>query len=158
MDARLKGERGSSRDLSFVIGLARRPSQFLLTGKMPFLSLTKRMKLDAHTNTKTNSPCAPETETPVRVSCALWTFSPFFTTSRHVMCHTMTRQFKAFDTMYVCFAVADKPLLLPSLEWFNRLGIFNIVWRPEDGNEKDVKRLIRESSIFQICWSMSAKV
>ncbi|CAM9732424.1 unnamed protein product [Ectocarpus sp. 12 AP-2014] len=64
---------------------------------------------------------------------------------------------KAFDTMYVCFAAADKPLLVPSFEWFNRLGVFNIVWRPEDGNEKDTKRLIRESSIFQICWSMSAK-
>lgn len=107
---------------------------------------------------KTNSPCAPEAKTPVRVSCPcapLPRFLPRRVTSCVLPSHV---KFKAFETMYVCFAAADKPLLLPSLEWFNRLGIFNIVWRPEDGNEKGTKHLIRESSIFQICWSMSAKV
>lgn len=59
----------------------------------------------------------------------------------------------------MCFAAADEPLLLPSLERFKRLGIVDIAWRPErEGNERESKRLIRESSVFQICWSISAKV
>lgn len=69
-------------------------------------------------------------------------------------------QNKAFDTVYMCFAAADGPLLLPSLERFNRLGIAKLSWRPERGNDEKetTKRLIRESSIFQLCWSIPAKV
>lgn len=66
---------------------------------------------------------------------------------------------KAFNAVYMCFAAADEPLLLPSLERFKRLGIVDIAWRPEgEGNDRESKRLIRESSVFQICWSISAKV
>ncbi|CAM9320885.1 unnamed protein product, partial [Hapterophycus canaliculatus] len=65
---------------------------------------------------------------------------------------------KVFDTMYACFAAADETLLLPSFDHFNGLGIAKVVWRPGGGkDEKETKRLIRESSVFQICWSDSAK-
>eukprot|EP00903_Cladosiphon_okamuranus_P015237 g14083.t1 len=65
---------------------------------------------------------------------------------------------KVFDSVYMCFAAADEPLLLPSLERFKRLGIVDIAWRPErESDERESKRLIRESSVFQICWSISAK-
>lgn len=66
---------------------------------------------------------------------------------------------KVFNNAYMCFAAADEPLLLPSLERFKRLGIVDIAWRREhESNERESKRLIRESSVFQICWSISAKV
>ena len=73
-------------------------------------------------------------------------------------CHVTSR--KAFDKLYVCFAPADESLLVPSLERFKRLGIANVTWRPacEDKSEQDNKKLIRECSAFQICWSISAKV
>lgn len=88
-----------------------------------------------------------------RASCASCLHSLF----PLVVCHNHTK--KAFDTVYLCFAAADEPLLLPSLERFKRLGIVNITWRPErENNETESKRLIRESSVFQICWSISAKV
>ncbi|CAM9316764.1 unnamed protein product [Scytosiphon promiscuus] len=65
---------------------------------------------------------------------------------------------QVFDTMYACIAVEDEALLLPSFEHFNGLGIATVVWRPDGGNnEKETKRLIRDSSVFQICWSDAAK-
>lgn len=88
--------------------------------------------------------------TLVRIVCpALYACFPLVVPQPH----------KAFDTVYMCFAVADEPLLLPSLERFKRLDIINIAWRPErEGNERESRRLIRESSVFQICWSIFAKV
>lgn len=67
-------------------------------------------------------------------------------------------QFKIFDTAYMCYAPADEELLLPCLKNFNRLGVANLTWRPESGTDKETKDLIREASMFQICWSCAAKV
>lgn len=65
---------------------------------------------------------------------------------------------KVFDTAYVCYAAPDEALLLPYLERFKRLGIANLTWRPASGAEKEAKDLIREASVFQICWSAAAQV
>lgn len=75
-----------------------------------------------------------------------------------VICYVHQPTIKVFDTAYVCYAPSDEALLLPCLKNFNNLGVANLTWRPESGSEKETKDLIRESSVFQICWSGAAQV